>query len=345
MEDLAADGGRERRVARRRARRDDPRRAFAGTDAARRRRPRDDACLVRAGVDAVDLVGDLVRRPDGAAAERDPVHPQLEGDAALGDRRIAGDAPEAPVERICDPDRAGADRESTDELRRQLDAPRHDVPRGVDLRDPALLDDPDVALTRRDQLRLRVDPRDDAVRSRVDPRDRLVGLTTQTASGVTASFCRLKPPMPEGWPPGAGGRSMVPTTTPDAGSIRDTLSGKSLSPSAARPVADPDGARTRGDVGRPRRRAEDAPDVVRLGVDLGHRLVVAVEDPDAALPDGDARRGRAEGDRLPEVAGFRVEHDRPGALVRLFPARQTPGSDPERDGEERGRRPPRYAHG
>ena len=56
------------------------------------------------------------------------------------------------------------------------------------------------------------------------------GLTTQTASGVTASFCRLKPPMPPGWPPRAGGRSTVPTTTPDAGSIRDTLSGKSLSP-------------------------------------------------------------------------------------------------------------------
>ena len=56
------------------------------------------------------------------------------------------------------------------------------------------------------------------------------GLMAQTASGVTASFCRLKPPMPVGWPPAAGGRSTVPTTTPDAGSIRDTLSGKSLSP-------------------------------------------------------------------------------------------------------------------
>jgi hypothetical protein len=56
------------------------------------------------------------------------------------------------------------------------------------------------------------------------------GLTAHTASGVTASFCRLRPPMPVGCPPGAGARSTVSTTTPDAGSIRDTLSGKSSSP-------------------------------------------------------------------------------------------------------------------
>ena len=63
----------------------------------------------------------------------------------------------------------------------------------------------------------------------------------------------------------------MPTTTPDAGSIRDTLSGKSLSPRLGPLPTQTAPAPAAMSVGR-RRRAEDAPDVVRLGIDLGHRL-------------------------------------------------------------------------
>ena len=159
------------------------------------------------------------------------------------------------------------------------------------------------------------------------------GLTTQTASGVTAMLLPAETRGTLTWPPGAGGRAMVSTTTPDAGSIRDTLAGMSLSPSVGPLPTQTAPAPAATSVGR-----DEVPKTRRTRLVSGSICVTVLSSPSSTqmLPSPTAT---LEGEvpkeislRMAPVSGSSTIAP---ALSSPPPrSRQTPGSGPERHGEE-----------
>ncbi len=99
----------------------DPHAAGGDRDVARRRQAADASRPVRARVDPVHLPGDLVRRPDGAVAERDPGHAERQRDLVQLQLRPGVDPPHAAAQRVRHPDGASAHGHPGEALRRDLD--------------------------------------------------------------------------------------------------------------------------------------------------------------------------------------------------------------------------------
>ena len=224
-------GGPPRRRAARRRR--DPDAALADGDSARCRHPADDPSFVRVRVDAVDLVGELVGRPDRPLAEGDPADADLERDGVQdGLLRVGVDPPDAAADGIGDPDRAGADGERGQALGGDRDRLRGGVRPWIDLDDlPLVVDDPHFALARSDAHRPDAgNGRHDPIRPRVDPGDAQIGID-HPDSGIRHRDVRFqaRPVGPRGEPRRLPGyRGIVPSTTSDSGSNRDTLSGSEV---------------------------------------------------------------------------------------------------------------------
>ncbi len=348
--DVLADRVRERRIPRRRRRRRHPDLVLARVDVAGRRVGGDALGLARPRVDAMDLVGDLVRRPHRSFAVGETGDPRLERDGSRDESPVGVDAPHLATLGIGRPHRAPADREVDEEPCVERQPPSDRVRGAVDLGDDVLLGDPDVAVARCDVLGSDLpDPGDDPVRSRVDARDGEIGVDHPDGIRRDGDVLPAAPREHVRGPPiGAGGSSIVSTRSPDSGSTRDTLLGKTPAADVVR--ADPDAPGARRDVGRRRGRAERPDDGSRLRVDLRHGPVVGVEHPDASLPHADGGRRSAERDARDHLAGLGIERAHAGLADHGLAASGLVGGRSDRDSEhehadrdERPRPPPRRA--
>ena len=167
---LLADRARESRFPRRRRGRRHPDLTRACIDVARRRVRGDALHLARPRVDAMYLVGNLVRRPHRSLAVGETCDPRFEREGSRCESPAGVDAPYSATLGIGRPHRASADREINEKpglLQRQASCDR--VRGAVDLGDGVALGDPDVAVACCDVLGPDLpDPGDDPVRSRVD---------------------------------------------------------------------------------------------------------------------------------------------------------------------------------